>query len=308
MSSLRDQALQLSTLQPGFFNPNYDDIRELVEEEHSSNSWRDRVLKSFHHESFQHFLMFLLICDVMILFIEIFLSAEYPPCKIIERNCISCCPTDQAHDEHFFRLLSDSEHHETCSNGTESPSYQVFCDPHKYPGVHTAHTVLFSLSVTILSIFFIELNATLLAMGKNFFKKFFLLFDYIIVALSLLIEISSYIMKDEFAAIAELLILFRLWRFVRVGHGVVHSSALKASKKKNASQKRMKELICLLVAHGIEIPAEMHDTKEVEDLQKKISVRSMDYTESLKMNSFQSELEKVHESAENEEEEEKNAS
>jgi len=201
----------------------------------------------------------------------------------IERNCISCCPmTSEAQmqqhdtdDHHFFRFLSESEHahHESCSYGEETLDYPAFCDSHKYPGIHIAHIVLFSLSVSILIIFLIELNMTMIAMGKSFFKSFFLVFDYIVVALSLILEIFFKVKHADVAAIAELLILFRLWRFVRVGHGIVHSSVKKSTKQKSVMQKRVKELTCLLLANGIEIPAEMqYADNDVEGLKKSIQL------------------------------------
>jgi len=266
--------------------PDYDDIRKMVEEHHDLDSWQGRILHFFHNELFQNFLLFLLILDVVILFIEIFLNAEFPSCYIVERNCVSCCPmsteaqmqqhdTDDHHtDDHFFRFLSDSEHghHESCSYGEVTPDYPAFCDPHKYHGIHVAHIVLFSMSVAILIIFMLELNMTLIAMGKKFFQNFFLVFDYVVVALSLVLEFVFWFGQESVAGIAELLILFRLWRFVRVGHGIVHSSVKKSAKSASVINDRVKHLTCLLLANGIEVPEDLHyDKKEVADLQKTIS-------------------------------------
>ena len=140
---------------------------------HGEDSWEAKVLHVLHSKTCQYTLMGLLLLDVVILFVELFLGAQYPACTFIIRDAISCCPKtfdSNAQDEHrllgeassltcetggietgdlhMFRSLaevaSDEGHHSVCEAGVDTPQCQAGCDPHKYDGVHTAHTALFS--------------------------------------------------------------------------------------------------------------------------------------------------------------------
>lgn len=71
----------------------------------------------------------------------------------MERDAISCCPVDEAHEGRWLA----SDHHDICEPPTEAVDYPAGCDDHKYGAVHTIETVLFSLTIAILSIMMIEL-------------------------------------------------------------------------------------------------------------------------------------------------------
>ena len=152
---------------------------------HGEDSWEAKVLHTLHSKTVQYTLMGLLLLDVVILFVELFLAAQYPACIFIVRDAISCCPitvadvTEEGHrrlsessatcetgleaagDLHMLRSLAETaageEHHAICDAGVDTPQCQAGCDSHKYDGVHVAHTALFFTTITILTIFVVEL-------------------------------------------------------------------------------------------------------------------------------------------------------
>jgi hypothetical protein len=174
--------------------------------------------------------MGLLFLDVLILFVEIFLVASYPPCSIIERDCIACC---EAEGNDRFRILateeSDLEYdehgddHAICEAGFEPDHGEAACDSHKWQGVHTAEAVLFSLTITILSVFLVELHLEMIALGPTiFFRQFFYTLDYLIVTVSFALELFFRFSAEEaLQSLVGILVFARVWRFVRIGHGII---------------------------------------------------------------------------------------
>ena len=78
--------------------------------------------------------------------------------------------------------------------------------------------VLHYMSLTILSIFMVELFFKLIALGKEFFHHKLEIFDAFVIISSFILDIISLVYEEAFAAL-ELLVLLRLWRIVRVVNG-----------------------------------------------------------------------------------------
>ena len=80
----------------------------------------------------------------------------------------------------------------------------------------------FSLSLSLVlidRIFLIENLAEMAALGiKKFFTQLFLVLDFAVVLISLVFELVFHFNKSQLQQVAEILILFRVWRFVRIGH------------------------------------------------------------------------------------------
>lgn len=218
---------------------------------HGEDSWEAKVLHVLHSKSCQYTLMGLLLLDVVILFVELFLGAQYPACTFIIRDAISCCPKTldnysqadehrllgeassltcetggiETGDLHMFRSLAEvasdeaEGHHSVCEAGVDTPQCQAGCDPHKYDGVHTAHTALFFTTITILSIFMIELILLIVCLKPRvFFRKSFYVLDLFVVSVSLGLESFFYAADDEtLQSLLGLIVLARCWRFVRIG-------------------------------------------------------------------------------------------
>eukprot|EP00965_Chrysotila_dentata_P208191 6184567-Pleurochrysis_carterae.AAC.1 len=81
---------------------------EAVRARHGSGSWQLRALKWIHSSPVQFFLMSLLLLDVVVLFCELFLDAEYPNCRIIKRDSISCC--EPSYDGALNQTLGATAH------------------------------------------------------------------------------------------------------------------------------------------------------------------------------------------------------
>jgi len=220
--------------------PTRQGAREFIEDDYGKESWRMKILDFLHRPVVSHALMVLLLLDVLMLFIELFLLTHFPSCSTIERNCISCCPLSNAtlhgeadttsnETEHFSeRFLSEEDHHHSeeshvCEMGLE-PYLETMggCDPHKWGGVHKVETALFAFTLIILSTFFIELNLEMIALRPGiFFRQIFFTLDYVIVTVSLTVELTMHFLdEDSLAALVGILIFARVWRFIRIGHGI----------------------------------------------------------------------------------------
>lgn len=220
-----------------------------VEKRHGKVSWQAKALRVIHSQRFQHILMAALLLDVLILFAEIYLYAEYPLCFLVERDAISCCTEsgDKAEGDHRW-LAFEEDHHQICDAPLVDTNYPAACDPHKWEGVHTAHEVLFFMTVAILSVFFVELVVLLAVLGlKLFFHNRLYVLDLVIVVSSLTLEITFYCLEEEdLATLTGLLILGRVWRFVRIGHGLFATTLEVSLHKVEELENQVAELKFLL--------------------------------------------------------------
>jgi len=216
----------------------------------------------------------LLLLDVLIVFVELFVDAEFPACAMIQRDAVNCCPAcmsgrmlDDAGDlGGFARMLSASGSgsgsgsssgsssgsgsgsggHSICAAGlvAATDNSRVGCDPHLYPAVHVLHEVLFYISVAILGVFEVELLSLVAALDVRFFLNPFYTVDLIVVTLSLVLEIwlHSIVNSGSSIDVTHFLIIMRVWRMARVGHGIATSSHELAEKKIIALEHALKKL------------------------------------------------------------------
>lgn len=169
--------------------------------------------------------------DVTILFIELAIDAFYPSCYIVERDAVSCCPSEDEnphdYDAAVSRLLAGEDvHDEICEAPLMETSYPVGCDSHQHHGVHVAHNVLFSFTILILVTFELELLMMMYLIGVDkFFARVLYVVDLLIVTVSLVLEILFRTLHNQIASdLIGVLIFFRVWRFVRIGHGFIGKS------------------------------------------------------------------------------------
>jgi hypothetical protein len=207
--------------------------------------------------------------------------------NVVIRDAISCCPAtyefdaEAAHSatadehsnatdtQHFLRFLeeaSHSEHHSLCPPPTvEYREHEAGCDPHKFQTVHTVEDVLFIFTVTILSVFFIENLTMIMVLQTAYFKQFFYVLDFVIVTISLALEIAFAVVQQELLyALSGLLIFGRVWRFVRIGHGLIEVTAEFQAKEKEALMDYAKELEELLTDKGVDLPEKSGEVKRIE--------------------------------------------
>ena len=178
----------------------------LCVEKHGGNkrAWQGRAIRFFHDARVEMMLICLLLLDVIVVFVELFLDAEFPSCQKIRRDAVSCCSPNATHagtllnassnGSHGRRLLSASApaptHHALCIAPLEdSPLLEAACDPHKYHTAHSVHEALFWTSVAILLIFAVELLVLIVALGLHFFRNRLYVLDFVVVGSSLGLEL-----------------------------------------------------------------------------------------------------------------------
>ena len=295
----------LSTRALNFNIPTTQGTNDHAKEQHGTHSWRYKVLRFVHSGKVQKLLMALLLLDVIILFIEILLLALFPHCSVIVRDAISCCPAeeDDEHDDgagsqlRFLEAASGhgEEHHDVCEADDlrAFPEYEAGCDEHKWSTVHTVEEVLFALTITILSIFMVELNVVMIALKPQiFFRQFFFMLDYVIITISLvlerecchtvkkcamvfalncrqltnskyifffsslfLFEVVFHFFKNElYQSAAGFLVIVRVWRFVRIGHGIMEVTNEMAHEEYSGLLAYTEALEDICTEHQIELP------------------------------------------------------
>jgi len=102
--------------------------------------------------------------------------------------------------------------------------------------MHVISEILHMLSVVILSIFELELFLLLFAFGLGFFRKFMYILDLIVVSISLVVDI---VLSE---VLSSLLVLFRMWRMLRIVHGIYVSMEERGKEKLHASLRRIDQL------------------------------------------------------------------
>mmetsp|Transcript_23055 Transcript_23055/g.42325 ORF Transcript_23055/g.42325 Transcript_23055/m.42325 type:complete len:319 (-) Transcript_23055:469-1425(-) len=228
----------------------------------SEDSWQMKALTFINSDAVQKFFICLLVLDVLILFTELAIEAYFPSCRLVIRDAISCCPADDgsdgAHAENdMHRVLGgggDDSH--ICTYPLIETSNQAGCDDHKYPGVHVAHEALFWVTIVILVTFEVELFLMIYLLGpEKFFHQLIYVVDLFIVTLSLVLELLFRAASNQLNEVLPgILIIFRMWRFVRIGHGLVASTYEVQEHKTELAMEHIEELEERLKKHEEEVP------------------------------------------------------
>lgn len=238
---------EISSVKPMSFSvPPVIITQKRVDETHGVKSWRSRALAFLHRRQVQRFFMGLLVLDVVVLFSELFMLVEFPTCKFIERDGIVCLPTGDA-----------SENNEICGAGyapiTGGEGF-VGCDENKYSVVHSIELFLFSTTMVILFSFLIELNIEMISLGPSaFFRHFFFALDYIVVTTSIILDLflHFYHSQEELKTLVAFVVFVRVWRFIRIGHGIVEATMIGAHANQEEIFIYTEKLEALLVQHHI---------------------------------------------------------
>ena len=258
-TSLR-QSLSSTTNIMSMRIPTHFEEKEHVHEVHGETSSKASILNFLHSSRVQMTLMALLLLDVIVLFIELFIDAEYPSCHFIERDGISCCPSI-GEGNRFLAEAEDHQESSLCEDGLLESKNDAGCDPHQYPYIEIWHTALFSITMTILCIFIIELLTMMVVLKPSmFFSKVFYVIDLIVVTVSIILEAVFFANGEEvLRAITGIIIFARCWRFIRIGHGLIDITQEYAdlrNEKKIHYTKRLEEL---LREHNIPLPTTSKD-------------------------------------------------
>ena len=162
-----------------------------------------------------------------------------------------------------IRLLAGAEsnkteeHHSLCASPLVETDNPAACDEHKYPGEHIAHEVLFSLTMIILITFEIELLLMVYLLGpKEFFSQVWYVLDLFIVTVSLVLELVFKFVRDDIIQdLVGILVLFRVWRFVRIGHGLIVSTFEIQEEKIEELKHYVQEMEEIVTQCGSELPS-----------------------------------------------------
>ncbi|EFA75681.1 hypothetical protein PPL_10943 [Heterostelium album PN500] len=116
-------------------------------------------------------------------------------------------------------------------------SFKKCKDEHEIPhAVERTESVLRVITLVILGIFEIEIIALMLAFGRDFFFHPFYVLDLVVITTSIVVDV---VFRDNAGA---LLVIFRLWRVVRIGHGIAMSVEDHDERKYSILKKKYKEL------------------------------------------------------------------
>jgi hypothetical protein len=244
--------------------PSIVSIAAATANDHGHDSWKVKVHHFLSGQVVQYTLMGLLCLDVLIIFAEIFLKAEFPDCRVIKRDCLACCSESYSENDAALRLLAaESSGHGICEDGYETTG-QAACDDHNWEVVHTVENVLFYFTASILGIFLVENVTELVVLGfRRFFTQFFLVLDFFVVLVSLVLELVFHYNHSKFTEVVGLIIFLRLWRFVRIGHAVAEVVSELTSKEYEPLIEYVKECEKILDEHTISKPERI---SEVTDL------------------------------------------
>lgn len=144
------------------------------------------------------------------------LDAYYPPCSIITRDAISCCPTTPSNeasltDRSAYNLSS-------CEANLTDTGHPATCDEHKHQTIHDVHNALICIVASIVAIFILESIVLLVTLRGVFFRNPLYILDLVILPPSLAIAIQVALSNDSTIAIlGEFMPLLRIWRLVRIG-------------------------------------------------------------------------------------------
>lgn len=203
------------------------------------DSWQVKWFLFTNSITVQWAMIGLLLLDVLFVFAELFIESEFPSCRKMQKNVMSCCAAGVTSsvgggDVHHH-LHGHSAHAAECDAGLAPfPGGRVMCDPHDWEGAHTAHAALDFGTLCILTIFEMELAVLLAALQDLFFRHWVNILDLFVITSSLVIQAyillarwnASFGLEEDVIALEDIqgLILFaRFWRFVRVGHGIASS-------------------------------------------------------------------------------------
>jgi hypothetical protein len=181
----------------------------------------------------------LLLLDILVLFGELLVLSYFPHCSVIVRDAVSCC-----------------YHNNNSNHAGPNSTYSAGCDEERYHGVHLTEMTFFYMTITILSIFMIELTISMIALTPAiFFRQFFFALDFIIISVSLILEITFHVLGDDlYQSLSGLLVIIRIWRFIRIGHGIVELTNEAAHKEDHHLMEYTKELRAIILQHNLPLP------------------------------------------------------
>ena len=217
-------------------------IVKAVSDRDGADSWQATFVSTLQSQHVQIGLIGLLLVDVIFIFGELFIEAEYPSCRTMSQRAVSCCAAPEARrlgvhmagemDDHAMLLGHQLGYLAECPSPLmAAPAANgLQCLESQY--AHDMHDMLTVGSLVIVSLFEIELLLLWSALGKLFWRSWAYVLDLGIISSSLSIMLYVYLARAHardhgdvvaLESMQGLIMLGRCWRFVRVGHGIALS-------------------------------------------------------------------------------------
>jgi hypothetical protein len=171
---------------------------------HKINHFRAHLRHLLHVPRFHYTVIGMVMFDLIVVFIDLVLSLLNLPCFTEDQLA-------------KFRVI-----------GLNNPPESANCILHESSALTGADWFLWSLSVSLLSCFMLEVLASLFAFGPRHFKKPLYAIDGAVVTASLVMEVFfRFGDHGKLGASPSALIVLRLWKIVRAIHAIAHSIELK---------------------------------------------------------------------------------
>ena len=170
--------------------------------------FRLKLQKIIHSIPFHIIVSLLVIIDVLIVILELTIETRQLAFCSTESDCEDKCNCTETPT----KAHKNETEHLVC--GFVGLTHQCVLESQETPDVSR---ILSIVTITILSIFLVEILIKLFAFGIRFFKKCFEVFDAIVVITSFIFGVVQFFLEEnEFLIFFELLIILRLWRIVRI--------------------------------------------------------------------------------------------
>jgi len=273
-----------------------------VSDRSGPSSWQADVVRKLQSQEVQIALICFLLLDVIFIFSELFIEAEYPTCRTMSHRAVSCCPALEARQLSGSWHVTDEEsarYAHQIGFFPECPSPLVAapaanglqCLEGDQQWAHVMHEALTIGSLLILGIFAMELVLLLSALGSLFLRSWAYILDLVIISSSLTIMLYVYMARAHARASGDVvgleglqgIIMFaRCWRFVRVGHGIalsmhdlVHASHVQLQHKIEAMRQALHVMEANARMEGR--PAAKHPDAEMQKVHELLRQVSTHY-------------------------------
>eukprot|EP00966_Prymnesium_polylepis_P131746 3046798-Prymnesium_polylepis.1 len=183
---------------------------QLVVERFGEHSVHATILRVLQMDIVQNSLISILIIDLIVTLAGLLLKEQYPDCTVVMRDVMGC--VGEGHTEPEPAVLCTGE------TLVFNDDHTSACNPDKYPGVKAVEIALWTMSLSILSCFMLELVLLLLVLRGAFFRSFFYVLDVAIVFTSFVLEamFGDPNSKSDSGSALGLLLFARLWRLLRL--------------------------------------------------------------------------------------------
>ena len=196
--------------------------------------FRLKLQKILHGIPFHVIVSLLVIVDVLIVLLELTIDTRQLAMCSTEEDCVNQCNYTNMPTE----MHKNETEHLVC--GFKGLTHQCIPESEATPNVSR---ILSIMTITILSIFIVEILVKFFAFGFRLFKKCFEVFDALVILISFMIDIVHFFFEEnEYIILFELLIILRLWRVVRIiTASIAAYNAVKEEKDKKHTDSKFTE-------------------------------------------------------------------